>query len=172
MEGDRALIFHMCIPCYNTFPLISIFFLPNNVTLTLIFDVLFKNFNIRHNFLAHLSSSVVNFYIWHLLCNPCTEFHETLQEPCTQGPVPSLCFFFRADQSTNMATEGSDWLTHFRHLLCNHCTEFHETLQEASTQGPLPSLYFFSCRSVNKYGNRGFWLADTFSTSLQALHRI
>ena len=79
---------------------------------------------------------------------------------------------FRADRSTNMAAEGSDWLRHFRHLLCNHCTEFQETLQEASTQCPLPSVCF-SCRSVNKYGRQGLWLADTFSkTPLQLLQRI
>ena len=89
----------------------------------------------------------------HLLCNRCTEFHETLQGESTQGPLPLDCVF-HADQSKNMAAEGSDWLIHFRHLLCNRCTEFHETLLESSTQGSVPSLCF-SCRSVNKYGCRG-----------------
>ena len=93
--------------------------LPNNVTLTLIFDVLFKNFNIGHNFLAHLSSSFVNFYIWHLLCNHCTEFHETVQKLST---LYQVCVF-SADWSTNMAAECFDWLTHFQHLLCKHCKE-------------------------------------------------
>ena len=38
----RALIFHMCIPCDNTFL----------VTLTLKFDLLLKNFNLGHSFLT------------------------------------------------------------------------------------------------------------------------
>ena len=32
----------------------------------------------------------------HLLCNCWTEFHQTLQEASTQGPLPSLCFSCRS----------------------------------------------------------------------------
>ena len=44
--SDRALIFHMCIPCDKTFHIIPS--LLTNVTLTLKFDILFKNFNLGH----------------------------------------------------------------------------------------------------------------------------
>ena len=32
----------------------------------------------------------------HLLCNCCTEFHKTVQETSTQGPLQSLCFSCRS----------------------------------------------------------------------------
>ena len=60
----------------------------------------------------------------------------------------------------------------FRLLLWNRCTEFNETGQEARTQHPLPILCF-SGRSEKQDGRPGFWLTETFSTSLlKPLNRI
>ena len=46
----RALIFHMSIPCDKTFPWVYHYFLSCDLTLTLEFDLLFKNFNLANNF--------------------------------------------------------------------------------------------------------------------------
>ena len=73
-----------------------------------------------------------------------------------------------------MATLASDWLRHFQLLLWNCWTEFNETWQEERSQCPLPRLCFLdrSEKQEKQDGRPGFWLAETFSTSLKPLNGI
>ena len=56
---DRALIFDMCVPCDNTFPIVSHFY---HVTLNVTFDLYLKNFNIVHNY----STAGYGVFIFHM----------------------------------------------------------------------------------------------------------
>ena len=61
--------------------------------------------------------------------------------------------------------------SHFRLLFWNRWMEFNEIWQEARSQRPLPSLCF-SGQLEKQDGRPGFWLVETFSTSLKPLNRI
>ena len=90
----RALIFHMNIPCDNTFPWYHYFY---PVTLTLEFDPFFENFNIAYNFWTVIARTL----IFHM-SNPCDKTFSWVPLFFTLWPWPwSLAHFFENFNLTN-----------------------------------------------------------------------
>ena len=138
------------------------------MTLTLKFDLLFKNFNLGHNLWtmrdgafqctwAEDSSAL----LWSLVVRPSTfhifNFSSEMAERNSTKLDKKQClnifyqvYVFRTDWKNKMAALASDWLRHFRLLLWNRWKEFNETWQEARSQCPLPSLCFFWADCKNK----------------------